>query len=128
MKRFFYLFLSALVLGGCSDAYKGQVLLTSQSPDSKLSATLSREGEDRSRDAIYHIYLAATDGGAPDEVITTANASQVYFRWESDSKILIVFDGGSIHYTHGSGPIAVHIGNEERSVSIAITNDLSRRR
>jgi hypothetical protein len=127
MKRFLCLTFSALALVGCSDAYKGQVLSVSQSPDSKLAATVSREGEENSRDAIYHIYLAPTDGGVPDEAVTTANASQVYLRWESDSKILIVFDGGTIHYTHGNSPIAVQNGNEERRVSISITNDLSRR-
>jgi hypothetical protein len=125
MKRILCLIFSALVLAGCSD-FEGDVLLVSQSPDKKLSATVSREGEDNSRDAIYHIYLAATDGGAPDEVVTLTDTRQAYVRWESDSRILIVFGGGTIHYPHSNGPVSVMIGTEERSVSISITNDLSR--
>ena len=134
MKNIYFLAFAVLTLfagwrafSGHADGMAGQVLLVSNSPDNKVAATVSREGEDNSRDAIYHIYLAPAEAGTPDEVVTITNSSQAYVHWESDAEMLIVFNGGSAHYAHGTGPVIVQNGSEKRSVVIGITNDLRRR-
>jgi len=117
--------LSALILAGCS-GFSGQVLQISESPDNEVTATVSREGQANSRDAKFHIYVAPSQGGSPVEAITTKNASDVYIRWATNSKIWIMFDGGSIIFVQGSNsdPVIVRTATGERQIRFLITNNL----
>jgi dipeptidyl aminopeptidase/acylaminoacyl peptidase len=122
MKRILVL-CCALLIAGCSGV-KGRITLKSQCLDGKVTAIVSQEGEDNARNAVYHVYLVPTAGGTPDEVVWTEHASQVYVRWDSDDHILVVFNGGAVHYTRtNDARIAVPVDGGARQIGIWLSTD-----
>jgi dipeptidyl aminopeptidase/acylaminoacyl peptidase len=121
MKRALVVVCCALLLAACSGV-KGRITLKSQSLDGKVTAIVSQEGEDNSRDAVYHVYLAPTAGGTPDEVVWTERASQVYVRWDDNDHIVVVLNGGELNFTRSNDTlIPVPVDGGERKIGIWVS-------